>query len=135
MMWKKPSIISGGFGRNFPKAGHVTIFDRSWYGRYWWKGSRVFVPKRTGSGFIVRSMRWRRIFIILEPRLLSFGYISIRMNNYGVFRHARRIPKNSGSLHEEDWRNREKWKPYEEAVEEMFLRTHTKVCPVDNYRR
>ena len=32
-------------------------------------------------------------------------------------------------LHEEDWRNREKWKPYEEAADEMFLRTHTEYAP------
>jgi polyphosphate kinase 2 (PPK2 family) len=32
-------------------------------------------------------------------------------------------------LNEEDWRNREKWDLYEEATEEMFLRTHTTYAP------
>ena len=32
-------------------------------------------------------------------------------------------------LNQEDWRNREKWQPYEEAVEEMFLRTHADHAP------
>jgi len=34
-------------------------------------------------------------------------------------------PAKLWKLHDEDWRNREKWDLYEEAAEEMFLRTHT----------
>ena len=30
---------------------------------------------------------------------------------------------------DEDWRNREKWELYEEAVNEMILRTSTKNAP------
>ena len=30
---------------------------------------------------------------------------------------------------EEDWRNREKWKAYARAIDEMFLRTHTPHAP------
>ena len=39
------------------------------------------------------------------------------------------IPPKQWKLHSEDWRNREKWNLYEEAVEEMFLRTHTSYAP------
>ncbi|MCU0248564.1 MAG: hypothetical protein MUC42_18535 [Bryobacter sp.] len=30
---------------------------------------------------------------------------------------------------DEDWRNRAKWEVYEEAVEEMLLKTSTRTCP------
>ncbi|HII75585.1 MAG TPA: phosphate--AMP phosphotransferase, partial [Methanolinea sp.] len=30
---------------------------------------------------------------------------------------------------EEDWRNREKWKEYENAVDEMLARTSTSIAP------
>ena len=43
---------------------------------------------------------------------------------------AREIdPAKQWKLNEEDWRNREKWDLYEEATEEMFLRTHTPYAP------
>ena len=38
-------------------------------------------------------------------------------------------PSKQWKLHEEDWRNRDKWDRYGEAVEEMFLRTHTPFAP------
>ena len=38
-------------------------------------------------------------------------------------------PRKKWKLNQEDWRNREKWQPYEEAVEEMFLRTHADHAP------
>jgi polyphosphate kinase 2 (PPK2 family) len=38
-------------------------------------------------------------------------------------------PAKLWKLHEEDWRNREKWNLYEKAAEEMFLRTHTPFAP------
>ncbi|MED5281970.1 MAG: phosphate--AMP phosphotransferase, partial [Verrucomicrobiota bacterium] len=38
-------------------------------------------------------------------------------------------PRKQWKLNEEDWRNREKWKLYEDAVNEMFLRTHAPKSP------
>ena len=45
------------------------------------------------------------------------------------FRAREKNPRKKWKLNEEDWRNREKWKPYEEAVNEMFLRTHASKAP------
>ena len=45
------------------------------------------------------------------------------------FKAREQNPRKQWKLNQEDWRNRDKWKPYEEAVEEMFLRTHTNYAP------
>ena len=42
---------------------------------------------------------------------------------------GRKIRKSSGRSQEEDWRNREKWEQYEEAVNEMLIRTSTEYAP------
>ena len=33
MMWRRYTIICGVSGGSMPKAGHIAIFDRTWYGR------------------------------------------------------------------------------------------------------
>ena len=38
-------------------------------------------------------------------------------------------PKKQWKITEEDWRNREKWDQYEEAVNEMLIRTSTEYAP------
>ena len=79
-------------------------------------------------------MRWRRISIILEPRLSILDHID-QDEQLRRFQARQENPKKQWKLHEEDWRNREKWKPYEEAVGGDVPSHAHKVCPVDNYRR
>lgn len=38
-------------------------------------------------------------------------------------------PAKQWKITEEDWRNREKWEFYEEAVNEMIIRTSTSMAP------
>ena len=38
-------------------------------------------------------------------------------------------PEKQWKITEEDWRNREKWDLYEEAVDEMLIRTSTAYAP------
>ena len=54
------------------------------------RGWKVFARSRTGSVHTVKLMRWRRIFITSELRLLNFGFISIRTSNSVVSRHGRK---------------------------------------------
>ena len=52
-----------------------------------------------------------------------------RKEQLNRFRAREENTRKKWKLNQEDWRNREKWKPYEEAVEEMFLRTHSPHAP------
>ena len=117
------------FWTEFPKAGHVTIFDRSWYGR-------VLVERV--EGFCTKG-DWRRAFREInemEENFHHFGAIILKFwiqisnkEQLNRFRARENDPRKSWKLNEEDWRNREKWANYEEAVEEMFLRTHAPNAP------
>ena len=45
------------FWRAMPKAGHIAIFDRTWYGRV-----KDFAPKKNGRELMGKSMPWSRIW-------------------------------------------------------------------------
>ena len=117
------------FWTEFPKAGHITIFDRSWYGR-------VLVERVEG---FCSEADWKRAYKEInemEENFHHFGSIVLKFwvqidmdEQLERFRSRETNPHKQWKLNEEDWRNREKWSPYQEAVDEMFLRTHTEYAP------
>ena len=117
------------FWIEFPKAGHITIFDRSWYGR-------VMVERVEG---FCSEADWKRAYREInemEENFHHFGAIVIKFwlqidanEQLSRFRARENNPLKSWKLNDEDWRNREKWPQYEEAVEEMVRRTHTIWAP------
>jgi len=117
------------FWTEFPKAGHLTIFDRSWYGR-------VLVERVEG---FCSETDWNRAYgeiNEMEENFWNFGAVVIKFwlqidkdEQMNRFKAREKDPAKQWKLNEEDWRNREKWDRYEEATEEMFLRTHTPYAP------
>ena len=117
------------FWTEFPKAGHVTIFDRSWYGR-------VLVERVEG---FCSEADWKQAYNEInemEENFRHFGTVLVKFwvhidkeEQLRRFRAREVSPHKRWKLHEEDWRNREKWDLYESAVEEMFLRTHAPKAP------
>ena len=117
------------FWSEFPKSGHVTIFDRSWYGR-------VLVERV--EGFCTET-EWKQAYREINEMEANFHHFGTALVKFWVqidqkeqlkrFRAREQNPRKQWKLNKEDWRNREKWRPYEEAVEEMFLRTHTPKTP------
>jgi AMP-polyphosphate phosphotransferase len=117
------------FWNAMPKAGHMTIFDRTWYGR-------VMVERIEG---FCKEADWKRAFNELnhmEEHLTNFGCIVIKFwmhidqdEQAARFKERQETPDKQWKITEEDWRNREKWKEYEEAVNEMIIRTSTNHAP------
>ncbi len=112
-----------------PKAGHITIFDRSWYGR-------VLVERV--EGFCAEE-EWRRAYREInemEEHLVNFGAVLVKFwleidrdEQLRRFEERRAIPYKNWKITDEDWRNREKWDLYREAVDEMLFRTSTPASP------
>ncbi len=118
------------FIENFPKAGHITIFDRSWYGR-------VLVERVEGY---CTAYEWQRAYREINDTEADFIY----SNGGGIikfwleiskeeqlkrFNQRKSDPLKQWKITEDDWRNREKWQQYDEAVDEMLARTNTKIAP------
>ena len=106
-----------------PGWGGMTVMDRSWYGR-------VLVERV--EGFATRD-EWDRSYdqiVEFESALADEGMILVKFwLHLSPEEQARRFerraqdPLKSWKLTDEDWRNREKWDQYAEAVEEMIDRT------------
>jgi polyphosphate kinase 2 (PPK2 family) len=117
------------FWRTLPRAGHLGIFDRSYYGR-------VLVERV--EGFCAEE-EWRRAYHEInefEAHQASFGMVVQKFwlhlskeEQLHRFQTRERDPFRSHKLTAEDWRNRARWAQYEEAVEEMLARTSTRIAP------
>ena len=117
------------FWNAMPKAGHITIFDRTWYGR-------VMVERI--EGFCSRE-EWQRAYKEInhmEHDLTEAGAIVLKFwmqidkdEQERRFKAREENPAKQWKITDEDWRNREKWSQYEEAVDEMLIRTSTADAP------
>lgn len=117
------------FWKQVPKAGHITIFDRSWYGR-------VLVERIEG---FCSEKEWERAYQEInefEENLHNYGTVIVKFwvhitkeEQYRRFKERETNPFKQWKLTDEDWRNREKWDIYKEAVEEMLRRTSTLYAP------
>ena len=112
-----------------PKAGHIAIFDRSWYGR-------VLVERVEG---FCREDEWRRAYREInemEEQWVHFGTVLIKFwlhidknEQLRRFEERQNTPHKQWKISDEDWRNRQKWDRYKEAVDEMLVRTSTSHAP------
>ena len=117
------------FWRHLPRQGDVTIFDRSWYGR-------VLVERVEGFAF---SPEWARAYEeirdfeeqLVEHRdvVLKFWLHVGKDEQLARFKAREETPHKKFKITEEDYRNRERWRDYELAVNEMVLRTSTRSAP------
>ena len=117
------------FWRHVPKKGRIAIFDRSWYGR-------VLVERV--EGFCTED-EWKRAFGEIndfEKQLTDSGIILMKFwlhidpdEQLKRFQSRSNTPGKEWKITDEDWRNREKWGQYLEAVNEMLLRTSTEYAP------
>ena len=117
------------FWTRLPKDGHIAIFDRTWYGR-------VMVERL--EGFCTEN-DWKRAYNEInefEKELSDWGAVIIKFwvqidkdTQLARFTERQNNPEKQWKITEEDWRNREKWDLYEDAVNEMLKKTSTVFAP------
>lgn len=117
------------FWEKIPKAGHMAIFDRTWYGR-------VLVERIEG---FASEKEWSRAYSEInnmEEQFTNAGYIVLKFwmhidkeEQERRFHERENTPAKQWKITDEDWRNRAKWDEYEKAVDEMIVRTSTEDAP------
>lgn len=117
------------FWRHLSRAGGVTIFDRSWYGR-------VLVERVEGYA---TEAEWHRAYAEIndfEEQLIEHGTLLLKFwvhitedEQLERFKAREQIPHKRWKLTDEDWRNREKWAAYELAASDMVEHTSTRRTP------
>ena len=117
------------FWRALPRRGHVTIYDRSWYGR-------VLVERIEG---FAAPEDWQRAYAEInafEEQLVEAGTVVVKFwlaisadEQLRRFKDREVTPYKQYKITEEDWRNRAKWNAYEAAACDTFEKTSTEMAP------
>ena len=112
-----------------PKAGHVGIYDRTWYGR-------VLVERVEG---FASPAEWARAYDEInefERDLERWGAVLIKFwvdvspdVQLERFEAREQDPDKQWKITAEDWRNRDKFPQYKSAIEDMFRLTSTEYAP------
>lgn len=112
-----------------PKAGHVGIYDRSWYGR-------VLVERIEG---FATPAEWGRAYDEIndfERELARWGAILLKFwidvspeEQLRRFREREDTPSKRWKITSEDWRNRAKRQQYRSAANDMMRLTSTPFAP------
>ncbi|WP_296009099.1 polyphosphate--AMP phosphotransferase [uncultured Adlercreutzia sp.] len=112
-----------------PKAGHVGMYDRSWYGR-------VLVERVEG---FATPAEWSRAYDEInefEHDLVDWGAILLKFwvdvspeEQLRRFQDRETDPAKQWKITEDDWRNREKYPQYKAAINDMFRLTSTTFAP------
>ena len=127
--WENAHHYLWRFWKDMPKAGHFSIFDRTWYGR-------VMVERIEG---FCTTEEWQRAYKEIndmERDLYDAGAIVLKFwmqidkdEQERRFKARQENPEKQWKITDEDWRNREKWDQYEAVVNEMLIRTSTPYAP------
>ena len=117
------------FWRHVPRQGRIAIFDRSWYGR-------VLVERVEG---FASPAEWGRAYGEIndfEEELAQAGVIVTKFwlaiskdEQLRRFEARADTEYKQFKITDEDWRNREKWDLYHDAIGEMIDRTSTPTAP------
>jgi polyphosphate kinase 2 (PPK2 family) len=117
------------FWRHLSRAGRLTIFDRSWYGR-------VLVERVEG---FATEQEWKRAYSEInefEEQLVDHGIVLVKYwvhitkdEQLRRFKEREKESYKQWKLTAEDWRNRDQWGEYERAVNDMVERTSTRLSP------
>ena len=117
------------FWRHIPARGKFTLFDRSWYGR-------VLVERVEG---FCQPVDWLRAYGEIndfEEQLTRAGVVLVKFwlaidqdTQLKRFEEREQIPFKRFKITEDDWRNRDKWPQYCDAVGDMVDRTSSEIAP------
>ena len=117
------------FWRQLGRAGDMTVFDRSWYGRVLVERVEKLIDQDT----VARGYDEINTF---ERQLHEAGHIIVKFwlhitkdEQKRRFKDRKNTAYKTWKLTDDDHRNRKKWKAYEHAVNDMLENTSTTTAP------
>ena len=117
------------FWKEVPRHGRIAIFDRSWYGRVLVERVEKLIGRTT----------WQRAYgeiNAFEQHLSQHGILIVKFwlaitpdEQLRRFEARAELPFKQYKITDEDWRNRDKWREYARATNDMLNRTSTDHAP------
>ena len=116
--------------KHFPKPGHITFFDRSWYSRALIEPTMGYCTEQQYKYFMRKVLNWEHKLIDEQGILLVKFYLSVDKENQ-LFRFENRL---DGALSywkfsENDMKARKKWEVFTRFKEQMVHYTSSKKSP------
>ncbi len=117
------------FYHALPPKGHIAIFDRTWYGRVMVERIEGFCTQPQWQRAYEEINRFEKQWTDSGAILCKFWLQIDEEEQLTRFDDRAADPEKQWKLTDEDWRNRDKWPQYEQAVDEVLQRTHTAHAP------
>jgi polyphosphate:AMP phosphotransferase len=117
------------FWRDIPRDGRIGIYDRTWYGR-------VLVERIEGFATPAEWQRANAEIVDFEQQITEHGTFLAKFwihisddEQLARFRARENTPYKRHKITDEDYRNRERWDDYVQAVDQMVVGTSTQSAP------
>nr|WP_320010452.1 polyphosphate:AMP phosphotransferase [uncultured Desulfobulbus sp.] len=117
------------FWRHLPRKGRVTIFDRSWYGRVLVERVEEFCAEADWMRAYSEINDFEAQMVRHNLLVVKFWLAITKDEQLRRFKDREKTAFKTFKITDEDWRNREKWELYEQAVCDMVDRTSTLLAP------
>ena len=117
------------FCDSVPMAGHITVFDRSWYGRVLVERVEGFCTEEEWRRAYREINEFEKILTDAGTIILKFWLHIDRETQLERFESRLNEPEKRWKITEDDWRNRKRWDDYKVAADEMLQKTSTTGAP------
>jgi len=117
------------FWRHLSRAGRMTIFDRSWYGRVLVERIENFASEEEWRRAYAEINEFEEMLADNGILLMKFWIHITKEEQLDRFKQREITPHKQWKLTDEDWRNREKSDDYEQAINDIIERTSTRIAP------
>jgi AMP-polyphosphate phosphotransferase len=116
------------FWRNIPRKGRFAIFDRSWYGRVLVERVEGFCPRTDWMRAYGEINDFEEQLVRNRTVVVKFWLSVSKDEQLKRFKEREKIGFKRFKITDEDWRNRDKWSEYEQAVCDMIDRTSSEIA-------
>ncbi len=117
------------FSMDMPDAGHIVVFDRSWYGRMMVEPIEGLCSDDEYARSATEINNFERMIHNTGGIVIKFWMEISPEEQLRRFNDRAENPLKQWKITDEDWRNREKWDVYEEYIDRMMSSTNTSYAP------
>lgn len=117
------------FYTRLPKRGYTSIFSRSWYGRVMVERIEGFARIGEWDRAYGEINEFEKLLVKNKTMVLKFFVVIDKDVQLQRFEAREKVADKQYKITDEDWRNRQKWDPYVEAMNEMLDRTNPEYAP------
>ena len=115
--------------RQFPQAGQIAFFDRSWYNRAIVEPVMGFCTKAQTDQFYRECAQLESIFVHAGIQIIKFWFDVDKKEQEKRFKSRQTDPLKVGKMSAVDLESIARWDEYTAAHKKMMTWTHTKDCP------